>query len=115
MKIARMMPQDVVRGLPLLPRMLLSAKEPSTLKGRPPRKAFDSAREGQSRPATRRENSSSRLVPPPPPPGQPSVKEKRKPFQTVDEKYGDRRDCVIVKNIPSCYNVVNHLTKYFSR
>jgi hypothetical protein len=33
MKIARMMPQDVVRGLPLLPRMLLSAKESSTLKG----------------------------------------------------------------------------------
>jgi hypothetical protein len=34
MKIARMMPQDVERGLLLLPRMLLSAKEPSTLKGR---------------------------------------------------------------------------------
>jgi hypothetical protein len=56
------------------------------------------------------------LVPPPPPPRDPNwQKEKKKPYLTTEQKYAERKDCVVVKHIPACYNVVNHLTKYFQR
>lgn len=57
------------------------------------------------------------MVPPPPPPPRDAnwQKDKRKHYLTTEQKYLDKKDCVVVKNIPGCYNVVNHLTKYFQR
>ena len=68
-------------------------------------------RQPQSKPG-----NSNRMVPPPPPPREGQwQREKKRPPQTLEQRYADKKDCVVVKHIPSCYNVVNHLTKYFQR
>lgn len=56
------------------------------------------------------------LVAPPPPPREGQwTKEKKRPVVSLEQRYADKKESVLVRNIPACYNLVNHLTKYFQR
>jgi hypothetical protein len=60
--------------------------------------------------------NSHRSLPQPPPPPSLELKQKdKKIVKSLDERYLARKDCIVVKNIPDHYNVVNYLTKYFQR
>ena len=55
-------------------------------------------------------------IPPPPPPA--AINRKMKPNPQKRDKlarFVNRKDCVIIKNIPHYYNVLNYLIKFFQR
>jgi len=82
-----------------------------------PKKAFDQDNENErNRNKATGSGANRGLVAPPPPPREGQwTKEKKRQSVSLEQRYVDKKESLLIRNIPSCYNLVNHLTKYFQR
>lgn len=101
----------------------LGKRDPNVENYGTPRKAFENEGEFSknkyfkfTRQKSAAHPKNPRLVAPPPPPREHTwQREKKKAPLTLEQRLAEKKDSVLVRHIPACYNVVNHLTKYFQR